>query len=81
MSDETTQIDVEILVERIAEVMGRMPVKVTRPGGESRPVYRAYFDNTSVIVSARVDGELAQKERMILSAKPKSRHQQHIVRT
>ena len=66
MSDETPHIDVESLVARISEVMGRVPLKITRPGGPSRPVYRAYFDDTSVIVSAREDDGLVQKERMIL---------------
>lgn len=46
--------------------MGRMPLNITRPGGPSRPVYRAYFDDASVIVSTRENDDLAQKERMIL---------------
>ena len=67
MTSSKPDLTVDDLCARIERVMGKRLLKLTRPGGSDRPIYRAYFRDGSVIVSHREDGEEAERERAVLA--------------
>lgn len=67
MANGISQEKIDKLLVQFGDVLGAPILKVTRPGGEDRPIYRVYMHDKTVIVADRKDGQAARTEREVLA--------------